>query len=401
MPAEKSPVRDHVHFLIVFLLISFNLRMSFAAANPLLVFLMKDLGLDITDSSLFALLPVMILGVAAPIGSRLTAFIRPRVLIIYALTLAMVGVVWRSYGGITGLFAGTAFIGLGLGITGSVILGVVKEIFPKRSPEMMGAYTACISLGTAIGSGTADPIAIALGGWQLGLLFWGLPLLLATILWAELTFAEPDRGQHHIVQARIRPLLRNRKAWMITLYYVTRVAGAWLLIVWIATLMRQRGLPLEEAGIILAINTAFMIPSSVLYLRLEHALGGRKPTIVISIITTVIASSLLLNGPVNYWPLFTIFLGLGLGALFTLGMTLIVDSSADSETTIALSGMSQGIGFIIGGLLAWASSLVMNLPHHHIWVSVIYASFSLIGLYFALQSTRPELVDLKKLEANH
>ena len=120
--------REHrVHFIIIFLLVSFNLRMCFAAADPLLVFLMRDLGLSVSRSGLFGLLPVMSLGVAAPLGARLVRYIRPRQLIVYALVVAIGGVVWRSYGGIAGLYGGTVTIGIGLGVTGSVILGIVKQ----------------------------------------------------------------------------------------------------------------------------------------------------------------------------------------------------------------------------------------------------------------------------------
>ena len=60
---------QRIHFIIIFLLVSFNLRMSFSAADPLLVFLMRDLGLSVSDSGLFGLLPILSLVVAAPLGS--------------------------------------------------------------------------------------------------------------------------------------------------------------------------------------------------------------------------------------------------------------------------------------------------------------------------------------------
>ena len=46
---------------------------------------MHDLGLGISSSGLFGLLPVMSLGVAAPLGARLVAWVRPGYLIIYAM----------------------------------------------------------------------------------------------------------------------------------------------------------------------------------------------------------------------------------------------------------------------------------------------------------------------------
>lgn len=376
-----------VHFILIFLLVSFNLRMSFSAADPLLVFLMRDLGLGIESSGLFGLLPVMSLGIAAFISVRLAENIRPRRLIIYALLTAIGGVIWRSYGGIIGLYGGTIIIGLGLGITGSIILGIVKQEFTGNIPQLMGAYTACVSLGTAVGAGTSAPVALALGGWQHGLLFWALPLLVATLLWAELIFFSPEqRKEQHTVHAPIAPLLQQPKAWTVSLFYLFRVAGAWLLIVWLATLMRRRGLPIVEAGLVPALSTTFQIPAALLSSHVANWLGGRNALLVVAILLSILSCWGLLLAPLVLWPLFACILGVSLGSIFALGMTLIVESSADEATTVALSGLAQGIGFIGGGLLAWFAGSAMQARHPEFWVGAIYSIFALCGLIFGLRS---------------
>jgi len=402
MASDTSHTAYRAHFIIIFLLISFNLRMSFSAADPLLAFLMRDLGLSVGDSGLFGLLPVIALGAAAPLGAWLTAWIKPRSLITYALLLAIGGVVWRSYGGIPGLFAGTVAIGLGLGIAGSVILGIVKQMFPDRVPELMGGYTACVCLGTSVGSGAADPIALMLGGWQAGLLFWALPLLLATILWAELVRRHhPLNMRHSTLQARLRPLLRQKKAWMVSLYYLFRVAGSWLLIVWLATLLRGRGLPLVEAGLVLALATACEIPSALLSETFSQWLGGRVRLMLIAIPLSVISCWGLLIAPLDWWPLFSILFGLSIGSIFTIGMTLIVANAEDEAATVALSGMAQGIGFIAGGLLAWVASLCMKQPRPDLWIACIYSVFALSGLFFGVMCSRPGLVSVSPRPAEN
>lgn len=381
-----------IHFIIIFLLVSFNLRMSFSAADPLLVFLMRDLGLGVNSSGLFGLLPIISLGVAAPLGARLAAHIRPRLLILYALLLAIAGVVWRSYGHLPGLYGGTIVIGIGLGITGSVILGVVKQEFPLNLPQLMGAYTACVSLGTAVGSGAADPIALLLGGWQKGLLFWGLPLLAAVLLWAELILFSPaPRQTQHTVRAPIRPLLRQRKAWAVSLFYLFRVAGAWLLIVWLATLMRQRGLPTVEAGLVLALSTTFQIPAALLCAHFVKWFGGRERLMTAAILLSIGCCWGLLLAPLGLWILFACGLGVSLGCIFALGMTFIVENSADEATTVALSGMAQGLGFVGGGLLAWAASPAMMASRPDLCIAGIYSSFAVCGLIFGRHCTRGSL----------
>ena len=382
-----------VHFVIVFLFICLNLRLSFSAADPILSVMMRDLGLHVGSSSLFALLPVMSLGVAAPLGARLVGWVRPRALIAWALCLAIGGIIWRSYGGAVGLFGGTAAIGLGLGITGSVILGIVKELFPGRIPELMGAYTACVCLGTSLGSAAGDPVMVAFGGWQRGLLFWAWPLALALVLWAELVHrAHPFNTREQTLRASIRPLLRQRKAWWVSVFYLFRVAGAWVIITWLATLMHRRGLPLEEAGLALGLATVCEIPSTLLSDHFVQWLGSRSRLMYIAIPLSIVAVFGLLVGPLSWWPLFSVVFGLCIGAIFALGMTLIVDNSADAAATVALSGMAQGIGFVVGGLLAWCASAVVDLPHPQLWLACAYALFALGGLLSGLRSDTPDKV---------
>lgn len=377
------------HFIIIFLLVSLNLRMSFSAADPLLVSLMRDLGLGISSSGLFGLIPVMALGIAAPLGARLVAWVRPGQLIIYAMLAAVAGVVWRSYGGIPGLFGGTIIIGLGLGIAGSVILGVVKQVEKAHLPTLMSAYTACVSLGTAIGSGAATPVAHWLGGWQHGLLFWGLPLLLATLLWGELVLHKQLRqSTQHTVKAPMLPLLRKRSAIMATLYYLFRVASAWLLIVWLAALLRRRGLGADEAGYVLAFATICQIPFALAASALTRWLGGMGRLMTLATLAAIAACWGLLIAPLTLWVIFAPLLGFGMGSIFALGMTLIATTEPDEAGTIALSGLAQGVGFIGGGLLAWAAGMSLRLPMPDIWLSSLYTLFAFCGLCFGLQCTK-------------
>lgn len=390
------PSRSYgIHFIIVFLFICLNLRLSVSATDPILTRMMRDLGLHVGSSSLFALLPIMALGVAAPLGARLVSWVQPRRLIAYAMALAMAGIVWRSYGGGIGLYGGTALIGLGLGIAGSVILGVVKDLFPHRIPELMGAYTACICMGTAIGSAVSEPLTAALGGWQRGLLFWAWPLLAALLLWVELIHRpHPLNRRQSTLHSPLLPLLRQSKAWWVSIFYIFRVSGSWVLIVWLAALMQQRGLSPLEAGFSVGLVTACEIPATLLSDHCVHWLGSKSRLLWIAVPLSVAAVFGLMLGPTAGWPVFAALLGLCIGVIFTLGMTLIVENSADPATTVALSGMAQGMGFIIGGLLAWGASGVMNLAHPHLAMAGIYSLFALGSLTSGLRSDSPSRVTL-------
>lgn len=378
--------RDTAHFIIIFLLVSFNLRMSFSAADPLLARLMKALHMGVGSSSLFGLLPIMALGVAAPLGAKLVQWVRPGVLIIYALLFATAGVVWRSSGELPGLFGGTLIIGLGLGVAGSVILGMARQATPGHVPELMSAYTACVSLGTAVGAGVATPLEELLGSWRAGLLIWALPLLAATGLWSLLVLRRQNEGtMQRAMKVPMLPLLKQRNARVISLYYLFRVASAWLLIVWLATLMKERGLSAAEAGWVLALATACQIPSAFLSGLLSRWMGGIHRLMSVATILAMLACWGLMAAPLALWPWAAACLGLGLGGIFSIGMTLIAAAEPTEAGTIALSGLAQGSGFIGGGLLAWIAGMGLSLPHPPLVMGTIYTVLAFTGLYFGLQ----------------
>ena len=384
--STKTAAHTTAHFIMVFLLVSLNLRMAFSAADPLLTQVKHALHMGITSSGLFALLPIMALGIAAPMGARLVEWIRPGNLITWAMLLATAGVLWRSSGYMAGLFCGTIIIGLGLGVAGSVILGIVKQAIPTHLPEVMSAYTACVSLGTAIGSGAAVPIARLLEGWQAGLMFWALPMLLATILWA---FTMHRRQNIHDGQPTMRapmlPLLKKRSARMVTLYYLFRVASSWLLVVWLVALLHQRGMSTEKAGLLLSLTTACQIPCALISGLAIRWLGSIRRLMTIATLLAVVACWGLLVAPEGYWLVSAIALGAGLGSIFSVGMTLIATTEPGESGTIALSGLAQGIGFTGGGLLAWAAGAGMATANPCLSLALLYTIFALSGLFFGLR----------------
>lgn len=384
--STKTAAQSTAHFIMVFLLVSLNLRMAFSAADPLLTQVRHALHMGITSSGLFALLPIMALGIAAPMGAKLVAWVRPGNLITYALLLATAGVLWRSSGYMAGLFCGTIIIGLGLGVAGSVILGIVKQAIPTHLPEVMSAYTACVSLGTAIGSGAAVPIARLLEGWQAGLMFWALPMLLATILWAFTMHRRQNiHGGQSTMRAPMLPLLKKRSARMVTLYYLFRVASSWLLVVWLVTLLHQRGMSTEKAGLLLSLTTACQIPCALISGLAIRWLGSIRRLMTIATLLAVAACWGLLVAPEGYWLVSAIALGAGLGSIFSVGMTLIATTEPGESGTIALSGLAQGIGFTGGGLLAWAAGAGMATANPCLSLALLYTIFALSGLYFGLR----------------
>ena len=99
----------------------------------------------------------------------------------------------------------------------------------------------------------------------------------------------------------------------------------------------------------------------------------------------------LLVAPAGFWLVSAMALGVGLGSIFSVGMTLIAATEPDETGTIVLSGLAQGIGFTGGGLLAWAAGAGMNSVHPALAITLLYTLFALSGLFFGLRCGRMPL----------
>ena len=131
-------IRGKMLLFVAFLIVCFNLRTGFDSPDPLLGTIERDMGLSLENSGLFALLPVFVLGVAAPISPRVARWMTPWKIIFWFQLLAVAGIFWRSWDGVAGLYGGMVLMGLGMGIAGAAIPGLIKHQFPDHASAMMG-----------------------------------------------------------------------------------------------------------------------------------------------------------------------------------------------------------------------------------------------------------------------
>ncbi len=386
--ANAPSSAGRVFFLIAFILVCLNLRCSFTAADSLLRRIEEDLHLSLEGSGAFALLPVFVLGVAAPLAPRLSRVVAPGRLVFWALIVAVAGILWRSYGQTAGLYGGMIVMGLGLGVGGAVIPGLVKREFPAHQSLMMGMYSALVGLGSSLGAAGAIPAARLLGDWNDGLAVWALPLLVAACVWLSY-FIVHSSVSGKTLNTRFSRLLSNGDAWDVTVFYMFRVAGAYFIFTWLPTLMVGRGMRPEDAGFLLSLATLVQIPAAMTAHWLTDRMGGHGRAVVVSFLLSCLCCWGFLFAPLAYViPLGVVF-GFSIGVLFSRGMALMVERAKDEVSSVELSGMSQGFGFTLGALLALGGSSFVH-PGGSPWMfCLIYTLFCLVGLIFGKRSSRP------------
>jgi len=373
---QRHPlVRRPWLLLLGLILVALNLRPALSSMAPLLSEVSRSLGLSAAQAGLLTTLPVLCLGLFAPLAPVLARrFGAERVVLGILLTLAG-GIVLRSAFGQVGLFVGSLLAGASIGVIGVLLPGIVKRDFAKQAGTMTGVYTMALCLGAAMAAGSTVPLSEQLGhSWALGLGFWVIPALLAAVFW--LPQVGEKHGAHQVAY-RVRGLLRDPLAWQVTLYMGLQSSLAYIVFGWLPSILIGRGLTPTQAGLVLSGSVIVQLISSLAAPWL--ATRGKDQRLAIVIVMLMALGGLFgcLYAPLDGLWGWAILLGLGQGGTFSLALTLIVLRSRDAHVAANLSSMAQGFGYTLASLGPFAVGVVHDLTGG--WNALGWI-FGLIGL---------------------
>ena len=161
-----APVRPWL-LLLGLVLVALNLRPALSSLAPLLNTVREHTGLSAAAAGLLTTLPVLCLGLFAPLAPRLARRLGAERAVLAILLLLAAGIVLRSLFPVAGLFLGSLVAGASIGIIGVLLPGIVKRDFPHIAGIMTGVYTMALCLGAALAAGASVPLAELFGdAWQ-------------------------------------------------------------------------------------------------------------------------------------------------------------------------------------------------------------------------------------------
>lgn len=372
--------------LLGLVLVALNLRPALSSMAPLLSQVSDSLGLTASQAGLLTTLPVLCLGLFAPLAPILARrFGSERVILGILLTLAA-GIAVRSAFGSTGVFVGSIMAGASIGVIGVLLPGIVKRDFPKHAGTLTGVYTMALCLGAAMAAGATVPLSEHFGdSWSLGLGFWLIPALLAALIW--LPQARQGHGAHHVAY-RVHGLLRDPLAWQVTLYMGLQSSLAYIVFGWLPSILIGRGLSPTQAGLVLSGSVIVQLISSLSAPWLATRGKDQRLAIVVVMLLALAGLFGCLYAPLDGLWGWAIVLGLGQGGTFALALTLIVLRSKDAHVAANLSSMAQGVGYTLASMGPFAVGLVHDLTGGWNAVGWIFAVLGIGAIGFGLKAGR-------------
>ncbi|MEW6634125.1 MAG: MFS transporter [Pseudomonadota bacterium] len=327
-------------------LIAFNLRPLFSSLSVLLPEVMQATGLSTAGASLLTTLPVLCLGLFAPFAPRLAQRYGAERALLGALALLAVGTGLRWFESVPLLFVATFLAGGAIAIGNVLLPGLVKRDFAGSAALMTGLYTMALCAGSAAAAGFTLPIErLVTGSWSGALAAWAVPTLLVLLIWIPQALGNRQQVSHR--GFRIVGLWRDRLAWQVTLFMGLQSALAYCIFGWLAPILRERGFDAATAGAIASVSvmaqviTCLAVPSVAV--RLKDQRGVNVVLVAIAVVA-LLGILFARTSTVLFW---AVLQGIGQGGLIAAAMTIIVLRSPDSHVAAHLSGMAQGVGYVL------------------------------------------------------
>ena len=358
-PARPLPTPVVVAALVV---VAANLRTLVASLPPLAETIRADLGLSSAWMGVLTTLPVLCMGLLAPVANQVARRVGVAPTVGAGVTLVLLGLVVRGLGEgqVWSLYTGTLVAGTGIALAGTLLPGVVKAVFPAaRSGAGTGVVMFAMMGAAAVAAAAAVPLAEALGGWSRSLLAWAPLAALAVLGWWPVV-----RSVHRHALPVERPAdvshalpWRSATAWLLSGFLVVQSWQFYSALAWLSPTYEAQGWDPAQAGLLTSALTGIQLVSGLLApALLDRVRDGRGLLLGATALTGIGLGGIWLAPDLAPW-VWAVVLGLGQGACFALALGLVVRFSVTPRDSARLTAM----GFLLGYTVASAGPATMGL----------------------------------------
>ncbi|MEB2180693.1 MFS transporter [Xanthomonas campestris pv. campestris] len=383
--------------LAAVLLSAFNLRTAVTSLTPLLERIAHEYDFGAPTMGALGMLPTAafaLTGVATPALLRRFGLLQTALI---AMGLATIGLLVRPLlPGTGGLLLGSLVALAGMGVGNVVLPPLVKRYFGDRVGGVSTLYITVLQVGTLLPALMAVPVADA-WGWRSSMMVWMLPALLALIAWA-LVHAR-HRRLAATGPAPLTPtpeaegrVARTALGWSMALTFGMTSLVTYSMFTWLPTLFREAGASPAFGGTMVALFSALGMVGALTMPALAVRLRNPFPIVLLCAACHLVAFTGLWWAPLAAPILWVTLLGLG-PSTFPLALVLVNQRSRTAAGSAALSGFSQGMGYLVSCL----GPFLFGWLHAHRggWTSpfLFLAACIVIQLVAAWVACRPQWLE--------
>ncbi|PSA95423.1 MFS transporter [Bacillus atrophaeus] len=332
--------------------IAFNLRPAITSVGPVVSSIRTELHLSNGLVGFLTALPLLSFAILSPLAPKLGQRLgNERTLWIGMLTL-FIGIIIRSAGMTSSLFAGTILIGVGIAIGNVLLPSLIKHKYPEKSGLMISLYTTSMSTFAGLASGISVPLASQLsGGWKQSFLLWGGLAFLALLIWIPQLRHRDTANQTISLQPNQQPIWTSKMAWNVTIFMGLQSFLFYSSIAWFPEILRSHGMDPVTSGWMVSLMQFASLPTTFLTPILADRVKQQRGIVAgLTSVYFIGLCGLLAGGNHVMLVIWMIIIGIGQGSSISLALTLIGLRSENANQAAALSGMSQSLGYLLAAI---------------------------------------------------
>lgn len=370
MPLTKTRLRSLASWALIIAL-GLNLRPILSSISPLLMQIRGDTGMSFQSSAWLTSLPVICMGLVALLGVRIEARLGERRGVALGLLMILGACLWRLLGHQAEVLLITALLGgAGVALIQALVPALIKRQFQGQVALALGVYSASLMGGGGLAALLSPVVAGHFSQWQAGLGVWLLPALAALLMWWLLPFAGLTARTHG---ASAQPW-RNRRAWLLALYFGLVNCGYMSMVAWLPAYYLQMDWSATQSGSLLAFMTVFQVLAALVMPALAQRSRDRRPFLALSLAAQAFGFFGLVMWPLESPHIWVALIGFGLGACFALSLILTLDHCREPRAAGQLAAFVQGVGFLINAVSPWLTGWLRELTGSFVsawWVLIV------------------------------
>lgn len=291
------------------------------------------------------------------------------------------GSLWRF--GVNGggaLIASTLVAGTGVAVVQALAPGVVKRWYSANVPLAMGVYSAALMTGGGLAATVSPIVAEYYGRWQWGLGVFAVPAVLAILLWNTRPADSESAGGKGVAVG----FFSNRRAWLLAGYFGLANGGYACMIAWLPSFAQELGWSAQDSGDLIGIMTIFQVMAALGAPALAAGRLDRRPWLLLAVVLQLVGFSGLVWLPDAALTLWVALIGAGLGACFSLTLTVALDHLSHPGFAGALTAFVQGIGFMITAAMPYLAGMLHEVTggFQSAWVMLLITLVMMLAATF-------------------
>ena len=325
------------------------MRAGLVVINPLLPILKSEYHLSTFTQSLFSAIPLICFAGTAIAMSYINRLGDTNRVITLALGLLAFSLIMRATFGIPTLLIFSISMGIAIATLNFMLPVWLKENVEGKSGLLTGTYVGLMGTCVSISLALAVPLARATSiGWRLAMVPWIITGTIAALWWAiKMPQSSHPKGREREPHFFANPLLKNRSAWALALYFGIISMLFYATSTWGPTILSTKGFSLQGASWVIAGANLF---GAIIGIAVPHYLSKKSDMRLALIAVSIFTGAGLAGVALDHGPRVIIWMTIamtGMAIVFPLSLLLAVLKSSDAKQTRLLSIMMQSIGYVM------------------------------------------------------